>query len=100
MIQIEHSPIFRQQLLDNSFRKKVRQLTLHLVTVLQIDPHGCQLAAFICPGEPLDNTELVYDWVKQQCCCVSCVREVEFKALQRNFVRWLLDHDVPMGDMQ
>ena len=100
MIQIEHSPIFRQQLLDSTFRKKVRQFTLHLVTVLQIDPHGRQLAAFICPGEPHDNTEVVYDWVKQQCCSVSCVREVEFKALQRNFVRWLLDHDVPMGDMQ
>jgi hypothetical protein len=100
MIQIEHSPIFRQQLLDSTFRKKVRQFTLHLVTVLQIDPHGRQLAAFICPGESHDNTEVVYDWVKQQCCCVSCVREVEFKALQRNFVRWLLDHDVPMGDIQ
>ena len=100
MIQIEHSLIFRQQLLDSTFRKKVRQFTLHLVTVLQIDPHGRQLAAFICPGEPQDNTEVVYDWVKQQCCCVSCVREVEFKSLQRNFVRWLLDHDVPMGEMQ
>ena len=100
MIQIELSPMYRQQVLDNNFRKKVRQLTLYLITVLRIDAHGRQLAAFICPGEPLDNTELVYDWVKQECCCISCVREIEFKALQRNFVRWLLDHDVPMGEVQ
>ncbi|WP_397472636.1 hypothetical protein [Rheinheimera sp.] len=100
MIQIEHSPIFRQQFLDNAFRKKVRQLTLHLVTVLRIDPHGHQLAAFVCPGESCDNTELVYEWVKQECCCISCVNDMAFKTLQRNFVRWLLDHDVPMGEMQ
>lgn len=100
MIQIEHSPIYRQQVLDSTFRKKVRQLTLHLITVLHIDAYGHQLAAFICPGELLDNTELVYDWVKQECCCISCVREIEFKTLQSNFVRWLLDHDVPMGEVQ
>lgn len=100
MNQIELSPMYRQQVLDNTFRKKVRQLTLHLITVLHIDAHGRQLAACICPGESLDNTELVYDWVKQECCCISCVREIEFKMLQRNFVRWLLDHDVPMGEVQ
>lgn len=100
MNQIELSPMYRQQVLDNTFRKKVRQLTLHLITVLHIDAHGRQLAAFICPDESLDNTELVYDWVKQECCCISCVREIEFKTLQRNFVRWLLDHDVPMGEVQ
>lgn len=100
MIQIEHSPIYRQQVWDSTFSKKVRQLTLHLITVLHIDAYGYQLAAFICPSEPLDNTELVYEWVKQECCCISCVREIEFKTLQRNFVRWLLDHDVPMGEVQ
>ncbi|WP_134055701.1 hypothetical protein [Rheinheimera aquimaris] len=100
MMQVEQLPEFQQQVLQSNLRKKVRQLTAHLVTVLHIDPIGHQLAAFICPGESMDNTELVYGWVLRECCCISCIRNLDFQTLQYDFVRWLLDHDVPVGDVQ
>lgn len=100
MIQIEQTPAFKQQVLQQRLHRQVQQLAGYLMTTLFIDPHGQQLATVITPLTQQDNTELVLDWVRQQVCCVSCLQEVDFKQLQRDFVRWLLNHDIPAGELQ
>jgi hypothetical protein len=100
MIQIEQTQAFKQQVLQQRLNRQVKQLAGYLMTTLFIDPHGRQLAAVITPLVSQDNTELVLDWVQQQVCCVSCLQEVDFKQLQHDFVRWLLSHDIPVGELQ
>jgi len=100
MIQIEQTPAFKRYVLEKSLTRQVRQMATYLMTALFIEPHGRQLASVITPNVAQDNTELVLDWVRQEVCCVSCCKEFDFTELQRSFVSWLLNHDVPMGELQ
>lgn len=100
MIQIEQTREFKAHLLNKTLNQQVKRMAVYLMTTLFIDPHSDQLAAAIQPDIPQDNAELVLAWVREQVCCASCMREVEFKALQRDFVRWLLSHDIPVGELQ
>ena len=100
MIQIEQTREYKTYLLNKSLNQQVKRMAVYLMTTLFIDPHDSQLAAAIQPAILQDNAELVLDWVRQQVCCASCMQEVDFKALQRDFVRWLLSHDIPVGELQ
>lgn len=75
---------------EKDLRRKSRNLTLHLMTALQIEPHGRQLVSTIGTGSEIDNCEAVYSWVLDQVCCASCIREVSFESLQRRFVKHLI----------
>jgi hypothetical protein len=37
-----------------------------------------------------DNCEAIFAWVRSEACCSSCIKVLDFKALQRRFVRFLL----------
>ena len=100
MIQIEQTREYKTYLLNKSLNQQVKRMAVYLMTTLFIDPHSDQLATAIQPEIQQDNAELVLDWVRQQVCCASCMQEVDFKALQRDFVRWLLSHDIPVGELQ
>uniref|UniRef100_A0A486XTW1 Uncharacterized protein n=1 Tax=Rheinheimera sp. BAL341 TaxID=1708203 RepID=A0A486XTW1_9GAMM len=100
MIQIEQTREYKTYLLNKSLNQQVKRMAVYLMTTLFIDPHSNQLAAAIQPEIQQDNAELVLGWVRQQVCCVSCMQEVDFKALQRDFVRWLLNYDIPVGELQ
>lgn len=100
MIVIEQTRQFKQLQLTQRYRHQTRQLATYLITALFIDPNGNQLAAMISPEQPVNNTELVLNWVRQEVCCASCLRGVDFKELQCDFVRWLLNHDIPVGELQ
>ena len=100
MIQIEQTREFKVHLLNKALNQQVKRMAVYLMTTLFIDPHSNHLAAAIQPERQQDNAELVLGWVRQQVCCISCMQEVEFKALQRDFVRWLLSHDIPVGELQ
>ena len=100
MIEVTHTSMYREYLLEKRLRREVRNFTTFLMLALSIAPHERQLAEVIKPGESLDNSQLVYNWVLSEVCCISCIRNVDFKMLQRNFVRWLLDHDIPMGELK
>jgi hypothetical protein len=92
MIQIEETQMYKSYLVEKHFRKKIRNLTTALITVLCINPHGRELVEVCGLGSESDNTEAIYGWVKNEVCCASCVKEFSFAALQRRFVRFLLDH--------
>jgi alkylhydroperoxidase family enzyme len=100
MIQIEQTREYKTYLLNKSLNQQAKRMAVYLMTTLFIDPHNYQLAAAIQPEIQQDNAELVLGWVRQQLCCISCMQEVEFKELQRDFVRWLLNHDIPVGELQ
>lgn len=100
MIVIEQTQQYKQFQLMQRYQRQTRQLATYLITSLFIEPHGSQLSQVITPAEPTDNTEFVLNWVRQEVCCSSCFQEVDFKALQHEFVRWLLSHDIPVGELQ
>lgn len=100
MIVIEQTKQFKHFQLIQRYQRETRQLATYLVTALFIEPSGRQLSAMITPDQLSDNTEFVLNWVRQEVCCDSCLRGVDFKELQRDFVRWLLNHDIPVGELQ
>ena len=94
MIQIETTPAFRDFMLNKRFRAQVRNLATSLITALQINPHGRELVSVCGQGGEADNCEAVFQWVKREVCCASCIKELDFKALQRRFVRFLLNNSI------
>lgn len=90
MIQIENTRQIRMMVVEKDLRRKASNLTLHLMTALQIEPHCKQLVSAVGTGSEKDNCEAVYGWVLDQVCCASCVREVSFEKLQRQFVKHLI----------
>ena len=100
MIVIEQTRQFKQFQIAKNHQRQTRQLATYLITSLFIDPKGQELSAIITPTNALDNTEFVLSWVRQEVCCISCLQDLDFTALQRDFVRWLLNHDVPVGELQ
>ena len=100
MIVIEQTQQFKHFQLMQRYQRQTSQLATYLVTAMFIEPSGRQLSAMISPELSIDNSELVLNWVRQEVCCVSCLQEVEFKVLQRDFVRWLLSYDIPVGELQ
>ncbi len=91
MIQIENTRQIRMMVVEKDLRRKARNLTLHLMTALQIEPHGRHLVYACGTGSEHDNCEAVYGWVLDQVCCASCIREVSFEKLQRRFVTHLVN---------
>lgn len=100
MIVIEQTRQFKQLQLTQHYQRQTRHLATYLITALFIDPNGRQLSVMITPDQPINNTELVLNWVRKEVCCASCLRVMDFKELQRDFVRWLLNHDIPAGELQ
>lgn len=92
MIQIETTPAFRDFMLNKRFRSHVRNLTVSLIAVLKINPHGRELVSVCGQGGEADNCEAIFAWVKNEACCASCIKVLDFKALQRRFVRFLLEN--------
>lgn len=90
MIRIENTRQIRMMVVEKDLRRKARNLTLHLITALHIEPHGSQLVCAIGTGAEKDNCEAVYGWVLNQVCCASCIRETSFESLQRRFVKQLI----------
>jgi|GEM_PF-2339472 len=100
MIAIEQTQQYKHFQLTQRYQHQTRHLATYLITALFIDPNSRQLSVMITPDQPIDNTELVLKWVRKEVCCASCLRGVDFKELQRDFVRWLLNHDIPVGELQ
>lgn len=92
MIQIETTPAFRDFMQNKKFRAQVRNLATSLITALQINSHGRELVSVCGQGDEADNCEAVFAWVKREACCSSCIKELDFKLLQRRFVRFLLEN--------
>ena len=92
MIQIETTPAFRDFMQNKKFRAQVRNLATSLITALRISPHGRELVSVCGQGGEADNCEAVFAWVKNEACCASCIKVLDFKALQRRFVRYLLEN--------
>ncbi|MEH8018938.1 hypothetical protein MN202_16975 [Rheinheimera muenzenbergensis] len=92
MIQIETTPAFRDFMLNKRFRGQVRNLATSLITALRINPHGRELVSVCGQGGEADNCEAIFSWVKHEACCASCIKVLDFKALQRRFVRFLLEN--------
>lgn len=88
-IELEHQ--FKTMLVEQNRQRKVKNLTLNLMVMLQIDPHGNHLISVCGSGEERDNTEAIHHWVEQETCCASCLKTISFKKLQSSFVRYLID---------
>ena len=100
MIVIEQTQQFKHFQLMQRYQRQTRQLATYIVTALFIEPRGGQLSAMITHDQSIDNTEFVLNWVRQEVCCASCLRDADFKELQRGFVHFLLNHDIPVGELQ
>jgi len=100
MIVIEQTRQFKQLQLTQHYQRQTSQLATYLITSLFIDPYSSQLSLVITPELPVNNTEFVLNWVRKEVCCASCLLGMDFKELQHNFVRWLLSHDIPAGELQ
>lgn len=91
MTPIELSSDFKAQLVEQTRRRKVKNLALSLMVTLHINPNGRELISVCGTGEERDNTEAVHHWVEQETCCASCIKTSSFKALQGSFLRFLID---------
>lgn len=100
MFQVEHSSESKMFLVNKQLGQHVRQLSAYLMTALFINPCANNIALIITPELQQDNAELVYSWVRKEVCCLSCFKQLDFKQLQRRFICWLLDHNIPMGELQ
>ncbi|MDP5132366.1 MAG: hypothetical protein NWQ54_15880 [Paraglaciecola sp.] len=92
MIAIETTSEFRDFMMHKKFRATVRHLTASLITALKINPHGREFVSVCGQGNEADNCEAIFFWVKNEVCCASCLKEQDFKALQRKLIRYLLEN--------
>jgi hypothetical protein len=91
MKHFEQSKMDKELVIEREFNRKVRVMTTHLLTSLKINPFDQQLVQASRDNAFSDNAEMVYSWVKQQACCASCIREMSFQKLQKDFVNELLN---------
>ena len=91
MKHFEQSKVDKELVTEREFNRKVRMMTTHLLTSLKINPFERLLVQAGRDKTCSDNAEMVYSWVKQQACCASCIREMSFQKLQKDFVNELLN---------
>lgn len=91
MKHFEQSKMDKELVIEREFNRKVRMMSTHLLTSLKINPFERQLVQAGRDKTSSDNAEMVYSWVKQQACCASCIREMSFQKLQKDFVNELLN---------
>lgn len=91
MKHFEQSKMDKELVIEREFNRKVRMMSTHLLTSLKINPFERQLVQAGRDKTCSDNAEMVYSWVKQQACCASCIREMIFQKLQKDFVNELLN---------
>lgn len=91
MKHFEQSKMDKELVIEREFNRKVRMMSTHLLTSLKINPFERQLVQAGRDKTCSDNAEMVYSWVKQQTCCASCIREMSFQKLQKDFVNELLN---------
>ena len=91
MIRIENTHSYTAYMVKKHFHQRVGELTTFLITALYIDPHAKTLVGACGVGTEKDNAAAIYNWVRQQACCASCILELDVKTLQRRLVRHLLD---------
>ena len=91
MKHFEQSKMDKELVTEREFNRKVRMMSTHLLTSLKINPFERQLVQAGRDKTCSDNAEMVYSWVKQQACCASCIREMSFQKLQKDFVNELLN---------
>jgi hypothetical protein len=91
MKHFEQSKMDKELVIEREFNRKVRMMSTHLLTSLKINPFERQLVQAGRDKTCSDNAEMVYSWVKQQACCASCIREMSFQKLQKDFVNELLN---------
>lgn len=99
MIQIEQTDMYRRYELEKEFNRKVRNLSVHLITAFYINPTGRELVIASHTLNCADNSEFVYRWVKRRACCASCIKVLSFKKLQREFVADLLTFCDHVGEV-
>jgi len=92
MKHFEQSKMDKELVIEREFNRKVRMMATHLLTSLKINPFERQLVQAGRDKTCSDNAEMVYSWVKQQACCASCIREMSFQKLQKDFVNEFLKH--------
>jgi len=91
MKQLELSHEFRTHLVEKARQRTVRNLAISLMAMLHINPDGRELVAICGSGDERNNAEAIHHWLGQETCCASCIRTCSFKALQKNFLNFLID---------
>ncbi|CAM3952891.1 hypothetical protein [Rheinheimera salexigens] len=92
MISIEQTVMHKNFIVQKQFHRQVRELTTFLITALKINPYDRNLVSACGEGTEHDNCEAVYHWLKQEACCVSCIKAIDMYEIQRRFVRFLLEN--------
>lgn len=90
MIIIEKTAAYQEYMLQKSFRKKVRALSIFLMTSLYIAPYERQLVGLFSDGNEADNAEVIFNWIREQACCPSCLKSIDATEIQKRLIQHLL----------